>query len=748
MPSEDQLVDIIALGDYEALDKYLSKNRGNITKNNIKGKAPPLFYAVLTNQPTLVRRLLDEVDINAKDQYNNTATHYASAFGNEECLRILLDRGANRNLVNDFGELPLDLARTPKTEMMLLLTHVQQEAQFEEIKKKLPRDVDTVSKSLLQLVAQYTDFKDIVKSQIKHLIREKMSTEQKIKILENVAGVENGETRLMDYVQYLQDMLSTKDTQINFYKNKYQFYERETNQNVIYYSGLIKELQMQHQHQLDNLKKKPKDPERHHASISSNTSSHQNTLNLAIVEEKTVLGNELTVDDKFKSMSRSDGPVGTLRKKETEKELDSAVTLSPTDLVEKVRHLQSMVKSLEEHRSQLQEQLIACRSSIKKELMEQLRNPTKEEEEQGLIIVENENALQEVKGGTPSRLVQRLLQCPTYDSIYIDYFFLTYREFTSSQFVLEEIEAFFNILVKDQETHRPVYEIRLRDILCHWIKYYWEDFASNTDLKNKLKEIITIRPMLSAEKQLKVSELIKKAESNAMRIQQAPTIPDDKKALKARPVLPKSLAKRYQSQTENGAIEINRRVPLTDTFILDLNVNNFNTSSEDYKVSLLEIEPSEIAKQICIIEFELFFAIRAEELVQKAWMSTDKNKTAPNIIRMVKFSNHLIMWVVSEIVNTKDIKLRTATIEKVILIAQALERLRNYNGVKELLAALSHSAIHRLKKTKAGISSKIQQIHRDLNTLMSTESNFKNLRKCIREQILPCIPFPGIFQLI
>eukprot|EP00834_Sanchytrium_tribonematis_P004723 NODE_248_length_11794_cov_0.876015.p2 type:complete len:785 gc:universal NODE_248_length_11794_cov_0.876015:4327-1973(-) len=773
MPVDDFLLDMIASADYEAVDKYIAKNRGSLNKPVPKMKAPASFYAVLLNQPAILRRLLDEVDINARDQYNNTAVHYASAFGNDDCLRILLDRGANRNLVNDFGELPLDVSRTAKTEMMLLLTHVQQESQFEEIKKKLPRDVELVSKSLLQIVAQYTDFKDTVKSQVKHLIREKLTTEQKIKILENVAGVENGETRLMDYVQYLQDMLATKDAQINFYKNKHLFYERETNQNVLYYSNLIKEFQSQHQHQLDSLKKKAFEQKGkpHSGSVGSSNSNNLNgniPLQLSLnIEDKPLFSTDLThsIDEnketsKFKSLSRSttnnEPTTPTLIRKNTtssdkESKIDSAVAVSPgtpSEAAEKIRHLEAMVKSLEEHRNQLQEQLIHCRTNIKKELLEQLRSPTKEEEEQGIIIVENENALQEVKGGTPSKLVQRLLQCPTYDSIFIDNFFLTYREFTTPQFVLDELEAFFNIIVKDQETHRPVYEIRLRDILCHWIKNYWDDFANNVELRSKLKDIITIRPMLSADKQQKVAELIKKNDTlTGIRTMATPILLDDKSQSRLKPILPKQLAKRYGIQSENGPVEISRRIPLGDSFTIEVTVNNFNTSSDDYRVNLLEIDAVEIARQISLIEFELFSQLKAEELIQKSWMASDKEKKAPNLIRMAKFSNHLIMWFVSEIVNIKDIKVRTQAIEKLILIAQALEKLRNYNGVKEVLAALSHSALHRMKKTKAGISNKIQQIHRDLNTLMSTESNFKNLRKCIREMTLPCIPFPGIIIL-
>lgn len=86
--------------------------------------------------------------------------------------------------------------------------------------------------------------------------------------------------------------------------------------------------------------------------------------------------------------------------------------------------------------------------------------------------------------------------------------------------------------------------------------------------------------------------------------------------------------------------------------------------------------------------------------MNQAWMKEDKEIKAPNICAMTKWSNHVTRWVVSEIVSVKDLKPRAAMFERFIMLAHNLEKLNNFNGVKEILAGLQSSSIYRLKKTK------------------------------------------------
>lgn len=51
-------------------------------------------------------------------------------------------------------------------------------------------------------------------------------------------------------------------------------------------------------------------------------------------------------------------------------------------------------------------------------------------------------------------------------------------------------------------------------------------------------------------------------------------------------------------------------------------------------------------------------------------MKDEKEELAPNFIKMVRWSNHLVGWLVSEIVTVKDnAKQRGAIMEKIIQIA-------------------------------------------------------------------------------
>jgi RasGEF domain len=136
-------------------------------------------------------------------------------------------------------------------------------------------------------------------------------------------------------------------------------------------------------------------------------------------------------------------------------------------------------------------------------------------------------------------------------------------------------------------------------------------------------------------------------------------------------------------------------------------------------------------------------------------MKDDKEVRAPNIIRMVRWSNHVIQWLVTEIVSLKDnLKQRCLMMEKIITIGKVskninrkhLNALNNFNGIKEILAALQSSSVYRLKKTFAGVGSKYLKTFEELKTITASELNFKNLRAKIHSVEPPLIPFPGVYQ--
>lgn len=72
---------------------------------------PALHWAAGTGNRALVHLLLDKgADIDAQDRYGQTALHCAAAMNRETVIKTLLRRGADRYVVSHFGEAPLDRA--------------------------------------------------------------------------------------------------------------------------------------------------------------------------------------------------------------------------------------------------------------------------------------------------------------------------------------------------------------------------------------------------------------------------------------------------------------------------------------------------------------------------------------------------------------------------------------------------------------------------------------------------------------
>lgn len=85
-------------------------------------------------------------------------------------------------------------------------------------------------------------------------------------------------------------------------------------------------------------------------------------------------------------------------------------------------------------------------------------------------------------------------------------------------------------------------------------------------------------------------------------------------------------------------------------------------------------------------------------------MKTDKALKAPHIILMTKRFNEVSRLVVSEIMRRNSITGRIAAIEKWAAVADISRCLHNFNGVLQICAAFTNSAVFRLKKTWEKVS--------------------------------------------
>ncbi|KNC52502.1 Ras guanine nucleotide exchange factor A [Thecamonas trahens ATCC 50062] len=162
-------------------------------------------------------------------------------------------------------------------------------------------------------------------------------------------------------------------------------------------------------------------------------------------------------------------------------------------------------------------------------------------------------------------------------------------------------------------------------------------------------------------------------------------------------------------------------------------------------MTVLDVDPTELARQLTLMEMEMYRAIQPYECLNKAWSQSAVE--APHIIALAKRFNYVSRWVSTLVITLggSAVKRRAAVMKHFLAVAKACRALNNFNGVMEVLSGLHSSPVYRLKKTWAALSKSATSTHAELDALVSTDGNYKNMRELLRFVEPPALPYLGIF---
>ena len=250
----------------------------------------------------------------------------------------------------------------------------------------------------------------------------------------------------------------------------------------------------------------------------------------------------------------------------------------------------------------------------------------------------------QIRGGTFDALVEQLTRHDKLDSSFNNTFLLTYRSFTNARDLFEHLVGRFNIQPLEgltakqydvwREQKQKIIRFRVVNILKMWFETYWMEDQSEASRQ-------LIRDVYKFAK-----DTVKSTETPS--------------AAQLMSLLDQRLSgKEIGSKRMIQNITANAPAP-----IMPKNMK---------KLKFLDIDGTEFARQLTIIESRLYAKIKPTECLNKTWqkkVGEGDPEPAPNVKALILHSNQMTNWVAEMILAQTDIKKRVLVIKHFIAIAE------------------------------------------------------------------------------
>ncbi|KAL6947295.1 hypothetical protein ACO0QE_002176 [Hanseniaspora vineae] len=159
--------------------------------------------------------------------------------------------------------------------------------------------------------------------------------------------------------------------------------------------------------------------------------------------------------------------------------------------------------------------------------------------------------------------------------------------------------------------------------------------------------------------------------------------------------------------------------------------NNQRIQFSNHEIQFCDMNPMEVAKQLTLIEARLFAAIDPMELLNGRFLEKNKfSGQAPNVSRLITFTNALSNYVIESIVSPLfSLKVKKLRIRQWMKISVSCLYFKNFNSLASIMIALQSHVISRLKTVWEGFTAKDQKLLDFLMKIIHPNQNYKVYRR-------------------
>ncbi|KAI8634655.1 ras GEF [Xylariaceae sp. FL1651] len=324
-----------------------------------------------------------------------------------------------------------------------------------------------------------------------------------------------------------------------------------------------------------------------------------------------------------------------------------------------------------------------------------------------------------VKGGSLLALVEQLTRHDKLDSNFNNTFLLTYRSFTTARELFELLVKRFNIQPPEglhsseadtwrDRKQKPI-RFRVVNILKSWFDNFWME-EPNEESKQIIRDVYAF-----------ARDTVKSTETPGS----APLMAVLDQRLSGKEIPTKRMIQTFANNIPQPIMPKNMK-----------------------KLKFLDIDVTEFARQLTIIESKLYARIKPTECLNKTWqkkVSDGEPEPAPNVKALILHSNQMTNWVAEMILAQMDVKKRVVVIKHFVSVADKCRGLNNFSTLTSIISALGTAPIARLKRTWDQVPARTQTVLESMRRLMASTKNFGEYRESLHAANPPCIPFFGVY---